>query len=284
MTSGVPQGTVLGPYSAYYNYINDSPDGLQSRLADDALLYGIIASDVDCNNLQDDLFKLEQWQSQWQMEFNPQKCQIICISTNNKKDPPQRTYASCGVTLEQVESIPYLGVTLNNKLKWSQHISSISNKASKFLGMVKRNPLWNCPLTVRETAYTALVRPKLEYECKTWDPYYKKDKAILERIQRKAARFCTQNYQQTASVTDILKELNWDTLETRRKKARLTRMYKLSHNLININAESHLIPHPETRTRGSHPRKYFIPRASKDIFKFSFFPRTINESQLSVYV
>ena len=130
---------------------------------------------------------------------------------------------------------------------------------------------------MRETAYTALVRPKLVYACTTWDPYYKKDKASLERVQRKAARFCTQDYQQAASVTDMLKELNWDTLETRRKKARLTRMYKLSHNLININAESHLIPHPETRTRGSHPRKYFIPRASKDILKFSFFPRTINE-------
>ena len=45
----------------------------------------------------------------------------------------------CGVTLEQVESILYQGVTLNNKLKWSQHISSISNKASKVLEIVKRN-------------------------------------------------------------------------------------------------------------------------------------------------
>ena len=98
------------------------------------------------------------------MEFNPQKYKIIGIST--KTDPPQKTYVFCGVTLQQVESIPYLGVTLNNKLKWSQHISSISNKASKVLGMVKRN-LWNCPLTVRETAYTALVRPKLEYACTT---------------------------------------------------------------------------------------------------------------------
>ena len=202
------------------------------------------------------------------MEFNPQKYKITGIST--KTDPPQKTYVFCGVTLQQVESIPYLGVTLNNKLKWSQHISSISNKASKVLGMVKRN-LWNCPLTVRETAYTALVRPKLEYACTTWDPYYKKDKATLERVQRRAARFCTQNSQQTASVTDMLKELNRDTLETRRKKARLTLVYKLSHNLININTESYLIPHPKTRTHGSHPRKYFIPRASKDIFKFSFF-------------
>ena len=99
-----------------------------------------------------------------------------------------------------------------------------------------------------------------------------------ERIQWKAACFCMYTeLQQTASVTYMLKELNWDTLETRRKKARLTLVYKLSHKLININTDSHLIPHPKTQTRGSHPRKYFIPRASKDIFKFSFFPGTINE-------
>ena len=84
------------------------------------------------------------------MEFNPQKCKIICIST--KKRPTTEHVCIivilmssvkglflCGVTLEQVESILYQGVTLNNKLKWSQHISSISNKASKVLKIVKRN-------------------------------------------------------------------------------------------------------------------------------------------------
>ena len=118
---------------------------------------------------------------------------------------------------------------------------------------------------MRETAYTAFVRPKLVYACTTWDPYYKKDKASLERVQRKAARFCTQDYQQAASVTDMLKELNWDTLETRRKKARLTLMYKLSHTLISINMESHLIPHPEPRTRGA-PTQVFYTKSLKGHF------------------
>ena len=92
MTAGVPQGTVLGPL-LFLLYINDLSDNLQSTVklfADDALLYGVITSDSDCDRLQDDLHKLEQWQNLWQMEFNPSKFKILCIS--NKKHPPQKRY------------------------------------------------------------------------------------------------------------------------------------------------------------------------------------------------
>ena len=81
----------------------------------------------------------------------------------------------------------------------------------------------------------------------------------------------------TASMTDMLSDLKWDTLETRRKKNRLTLMYKLSHNLVDINTEEHLIPNSELRTRNSHAFKYRMPKVSKDVFKFSFFPRSITE-------
>ena len=94
----------------------------------------------------------------------------------------------------------------------------------------------------------------------------------LERVQRKAARFCLQTFNETASVTDMLFDLKWDTLETRRKKKRLTLMYKLSHNLVDINTEEHLIPKREKRTRNSHGFKYRMPKVSKDVFKFFFLP------------
>lgn len=100
--------------------------------ANDALmLYGVISNEEDSDQLQDDLCmrQLEMWQSKWQMVFNPSKCKTICIST--KKVPPQRKYVFCGIELEQVECISYLDVLLNDDLKWSKHVTSVSRKASK---------------------------------------------------------------------------------------------------------------------------------------------------------
>ena len=212
VTFGIPQGTVLG---LLLLYVNDLPENLQSPVwlfADDALLYGIISSENDCNKLQADLFELECWQDKWQMKFNPSKCKIICISTNKS---PLRKYVFCGSELDQVDSVSYLGVILTNNLKWSQHVLSISDKGSKVVGLIKSN-FWNCQWSVKVTVYTTLV-----YGCEAWDPHFKKDISSLKHIQRKAARFCLSNYQHTASVTRMLRDLGWSSLESRRTIARL---------------------------------------------------------------
>jgi len=106
------------------------------------------------------------------MQFNLSKYKVLCIS--NTRSPSVKKYTFCGVELEQVQDITYLGIKLTSKLKWDQHVSTVSSKASKVLGVVRRN-LHNCPRSVRETAYKTLVRPTLEYGSATWDPYYDKD-------------------------------------------------------------------------------------------------------------
>lgn len=76
VSSGVPQGTVLAPL-LFLLYINDLPDSINSTVrlfADDALLYGVISNDADGEQIQNDLIRLEQWQTIWQMNFNPAKC------------------------------------------------------------------------------------------------------------------------------------------------------------------------------------------------------------------
>ncbi|XP_068758077.1 uncharacterized protein [Montipora capricornis] len=247
---------------------------LLRKLQYDGIQGSLLNCDADCDLLQSDLRRLESWQYHWQIEFNPSKCKIVTISHNN--NPPQRKYVFCGVELEQVDTFPYLGVTISNKLKWSAHVSITAAKASKSLGTIQGN-LWNCPKKVKEIAYTSLVRRKLDYASAAWDPFLKKDISALEMVQRKAARFCSQNYDRYASVTDMIKDLGWATLETRRRQARLTLMYKLTHGLIDINTRKYLIQHPESHTRGTRQFKFRVPYANKDVFKFSFFSKTITD-------
>ena len=143
-------------------------------------------------------------------------------------------------------------------------MSTVSSKASRVLGVVRRN-LPNYPRSVRETAYKTLVRATPEYGSAAWDPYYDKDIQKLERVQRKVARLCAGNYNPYARVTEMLRELNWETLTTRRKTARLSFMYKRSHNLTDFSVEAHLKPNNERRTRGSHAFRFVVPRAKRDI-------------------
>lgn len=68
----------------------------------------------------------------------------------------------------------YLGVTISNNLKWSDHVYIITAKANKSLGSIQSN-LWNRPKNVKEIVYTSLVWLKLEYVIAAWDPFLKKD-------------------------------------------------------------------------------------------------------------
>lgn len=116
-----------------------------------------------------------------------------------RRDTPKREYVFCGKILEEVESHPYLEVVLHNKIRWSPHIETITSSTNN----------------VKETAYMTLVRPKLQYACSGWDP---QDKAALERIQRKAARFVTVIYDRTKSVTGMLQDLQWAVSGTHSKQ------------------------------------------------------------------
>ena len=117
----------------------------------------------------------------------------------------------------------------------------------------------------------------MEYASVVWDPYYLCDVNKVENIQRAAARFCKGDYKNSSSVTSMIKYLEWEPLASRRKQACLCTMCRISNDIIHVNKSKYLTPATETRTRGSHGFKYFIEHTSNDVFKYSYFPRTVRE-------
>ena len=137
VTSGVPQGSVLGP-TLFLAYINDIGDNINSKLrlfADDTILYRNIRCPADTQKLQDDLTKLQSWEVRWQMEFNVTKCHVLSVTNKKKPQPP--VYHLHGHQLEEVESAKYLGVELNKKLMrnmWTTQQQRSTEPAPSYAG------------------------------------------------------------------------------------------------------------------------------------------------------
>ena len=121
VTSGVPQGSVLGPCLFIY-YINDIANNMTSTIrlfADDTVAYLAIKGKKDADKLQEDLNKLGEWEKKWQMEFHPQKCEVLSITKN--RTIQHHTYKLHGQELQQVNRAKYLGVTITSDMSWNTH-------------------------------------------------------------------------------------------------------------------------------------------------------------------
>ena len=236
--SGVPQGTVLGPL-LFLIYINDIGTNISSTLrlfADDCLLYRVINSPQDAELLQQDLNLIIEWCRHWQMRLNINKC--VALQCYRSFSPLLTSYLIEDHTLVRVDQHPYLGVMLDKTMSFVTHINNIVSKASKVLNFIKRN-LSNCLKSTKEAAYLSLVRPTLEYASAVWDPYQTVYITSIEKVQRRAARWVLNNYSRYSSVTTMLQQLQWSTLEERHKKARLSLLYKAKNNLVALQIPPH---------------------------------------------
>ena len=92
-------------------------------------------------------------------------------------------------------------------------------------------------------------------------------------MQRRAARFATGDYQRTSSVTSMLQQLQWQSLQTRRERTQVVMLYRIVYRLVDIPAESYLQP-ASLRTRG-HTLRFLVPHSRTTVYKTSFFPQAI---------
>jgi len=276
VTSGVPQGTVLGP-ALFLCYINSMPVGIDSAVrlfADDTVIYRQITSAEDHAILQQDLQKLARWEAEFSMEFHPQKCSVLRVSRS--KTPSLFDYTLHGTNLQTTESTKYLGVTITNDLTWERHISNIKAKANQQLAFVRRN-IRTRSRSTKEKLFNTLVRPHVEYAAPVWDPHTNRHQQALEMIQRRAARWVCGRNHNTSSVTDMLHDLGWRSLEHRRAISRLCMLFQICNGSIAIPHDPYLLPSKHTPRPSRHTNTHTLTtyQCRTNYFKFSFFPRTI---------
>ncbi len=121
MTSGVPQGSVLGPL-AFVLYINDLPNVIQATMlffADDAKIYTEITALYDQLELQNYNEKMDQWSQDWMLKFHPLKCKVMRLSSSNLE---HFDYQRNNHSLEYTDSERDLGVIIVNRLTFEEHI------------------------------------------------------------------------------------------------------------------------------------------------------------------
>lgn len=229
--AGVPQGSILGPL-LFLLYINDIVTDIGSNIrlfADDTSIYLIVENPATAAHiLNSDLEKIAKWAIAWLVTFNPIKTESLLISRRLLKPLHPHLYMF-NQQITEVDNHKHLGMYLSNDCSWHKHINYIKEKAWTRINIMRKLK-FQLDRKSLEIIYTVFIRPILEYGNEIWDNCTQYEKDELEKIQKEAARIATGTTK-LISLEALYSEIGWETLESRRKKQKLTLFYKMHNNL-----------------------------------------------------
>ncbi len=189
-TSGVPQGSILGPL-LFLIFINDITHKIKySRVllyADDLKLFRQISEVDDRKYLQLDLDALVEWSKANNLPFNVEKC--FSITYTRKVLPVRTEYTIDNCILQQVSENKDLGVILDSKLSFKNHINYMVKKSRSMLGFLMRNSVNFTNVQNIQTLYYSLVRSHLEYASVVWNPRTAEATKSIENVQKRFLRY-----------------------------------------------------------------------------------------------
>ena len=247
LTCGVPQGTKMGPL-CFLLLINDAMLDTPSRwkyVDDTTLGVTLNNSNPDYTQLQTLLDTLHKWTTDNHVTINTTKSTIMHINTSTTPvQPPQTSIGTS--SLQVVQSAKLLGVTLDHKLTWKDHVASLTRAATYKLYLLRRLRSLGTPAAELASVYTHFILPKLTYASPAWSSSLTAtQRHQLERVQKRACRLILGN--QFTNYQAALHTLHLTTLQERHTHL----LQKFACKLLLHTRHRDLLPPPALHPRPS---------------------------------
>lgn len=233
VTSGVPQGSHLGPL-LFVIFINDLIDTLSCPCllyADDLKVFTTVSNSSDASRLQSDLNTLSDWCARNHMRLNIQKCFVISFTT--KKQKLTFDYSLNGNVLARNQVARDLGIIFDDKFTFREHYNNIVERSYRLLGFITRITKQFRQSKSLIYLYYSLIRSVLEYNSAIWSPFYKVHSYRVEGVQRRCLKILSYRCgmgRKLGSYKERLSYFHISPLYLRRQMIDLVLLYKILHH------------------------------------------------------